>query len=551
MSATSGLMTSQCFSDLERLRIAQSSAQNSAQNSAQSSTLPRPSTSSSHGLSKASIVASLTSRPTLARRNSSYFKNPSFFRSKKPSPTTDTFSHSDAQWYQNLPSKIQRDHFTEEERTFLSGHRPQTASPDAADLRVFELSKFLETARSLPSTRSTASLRTLSTASQTSISTFEALDDMDDSMMDTFNFFDNDDDLDLASTLDDYHRFYALEAGKKKSSNHHPSFRKVMSLSSIPLAASRQEQPPPPPPLPTKYSVTATPTPQQATSPLTPTFLTHSPNFSRPAPNLPHKANASTTNLDPTPTYYQDPSTRLKLRIFASPQKFDEAIEFGFPSMDDADTQPMSRPSLSQPRPSLSQPRPSLSTERPSLSIARPSLSKTRQYATAPPSSTAGQTFLDDSPSVIDGLDSAWDDEDDTQSLPERNSPYTPQDSHFDETYLLSPSVASYSSPPSTFGPTHKEFAPFQSKPNLRHDPAEPLAQVLAGTRDMTLRMTLTRPELRVDEKELYKRTSEEDPLALEHLPVMPEKPGDVWDSLPSVKQSGLRKIWRKVSGKC
>ena len=204
----------------------------------------------------------------------------------------------------------------------------------------------------------------------------------------------------------------------------------------------------------------------------------------------------------------------------------------------------MSRPSISQPRPSLSQPRPSLSN-------ARPSLSKTRHYATAPPSSTAGQTFLDDSPSVIDGLDSpSDDDEDDTQSLPERNSPYTPQDSQFDETYLLSPSVASYPSAPSTLGPTHKEFAQFHGKPNIRHDPAEPLAQVLAGTRDMTLRMTLTRPELRVDEKELYKRTSEEDPLALEHLPVMPEKPGDIWDTLPSVKQSGLRKIWRKVSGK-
>ena len=66
----------------------------------------------------------------------------------------------------------------------------------------------------------------------------------------------------------------------------------------------------------------------------------------------------------------------------------------------------------------------------------------------------------------------------------------------------------------------------------------------------MTLRMTLTRPDLRADEKALYERTTGDDPLALEHLPEMGEKRGDIWDTLPPVKESGLRKIWRKVSGK-
>ena len=66
----------------------------------------------------------------------------------------------------------------------------------------------------------------------------------------------------------------------------------------------------------------------------------------------------------------------------------------------------------------------------------------------------------------------------------------------------------------------------------------------------MTLRMTLTRPDLRADEKELYRRTSGDDPLALEHLPVMSEKGADIWDTLPPVKESGLRRMWRKVSGK-
>ena len=79
--------------------------------------------------------------------------------------------------------------------------------------------------------------------------------------------------------------------------------------------------------------------------------------------------------------------------------------------------------------------------------------------------------------------------------------------------------------------------------------------------------MTLTRPDLRAHEKMIYERrgrtttavgrrdeddddNDDDDPLALEHLPEMGDARGDLWDTLPPVKESGLRKIWRKVAGK-
>ncbi|KAL9127206.1 MAG: hypothetical protein Q9217_003862 [Psora testacea] len=488
---------SQCFSTLERLRLAQGSS------------LTRTNSASSNALTRKSQATSVSSPPTLAPRNSSYFKHQHCLRPRKnpSSPISDTFSCIDAQWFQRLPDKVQRRHFTEEERTFLSGYHHRTVVPDAADLRLYELSKYLETNRSVPT------LNTSSTPSpRSSISTFEAVGGMDDSMMDTFHCFDNDDDLDLASTLDDYHRFHAQET-KKQNSSHHPSFRRVISLSSIPFVTTMQH-----PPLPTKSSYTATATPQQAKTPLTPTFPNHSRNFSH-TPGPTHKLNPSTTtltrNLEPNATHYQDPSTRLKLRVYLSPQKFDEAIEFGFPSMED--------------------------NNRPS---SRPSLQNQRQYHTHPP----GRTFLDDSnPSIFDALSASDSSDDETQSLPERDgSPYTPQDPHFNDTYLLSPSIGSNNSRSSL----HKATFAFPPRTIFRHGHSEPLAKALAGNREMTLRMTMTRPDIRADKKALYEKTTGDDPLALEHLPEIGEKRGDIWDTLPPVKENGLKKIWRKVVGK-
>ena len=398
---------------------------------------------------------------------------------------------------------MQRRHFTKEERHLLSG-QTDTAVPDAADARLErELYKLNREAN-----RSVPTLRTSSFSSLSTLSTFD-LDQPIDSAVDmdeSIIWFDDDNEADLDSKLqlDDYHDFINKAAdNNRRSTSRGPSFRRALSLNSLPYGANTSSPPksplsaiPPPPPLPTLVI------PQTS----------HQRAISRvPSPVLKNKS--SIFNIEPFAHHYQDPEARLKLRVYlASPQKFDEAIEFGFPSKDEKD--PLQLP------------------------LHRPSLS--RNHNTAP-----CRTFLhDDSPSLFDALDSDESSSDDAASLPERDCPCTPIDSafHTDAT-LLSPSVATSSRSSSTLF----------SKPTLHqqqqhHHASEPFAQMLAGSREMTLRMTLTRPDLRADEKALYAHTTGDDPLALEHLPPT-KKEADIWDTLP--KDRGVvRRFWRKVSGR-
>ncbi|KAL9100607.1 MAG: hypothetical protein Q9163_004044 [Psora crenata] len=487
---------SQCFSSLERLRIA------------------RTSPASSNGPTLASTLSAVSSRLNLTtRKTTSDSKDPPFRRPRPGSAqTAHTFSPSDCQWYQRLPAKIQRRHFTEGERVALSGTHCETFIPDAADWRLYELSKSLEVNRSLPTlyTSSTHSHR----SSLGSLDAAAAADDDDDngmehSMMDAFQCLDNDDDLDLASTLDDYHQFYAHETLKQQTPSQHPSFRKVMSLSSIPFVSTAPHPRPP-----SKSANTAGRIPQQAITPITTSFTSSTHNF--PPRQVPaHKANLSTGSLEPNATHYQDPTTRLKLRVFLSPQKFDEAIEFGFPSTEDSNTGSLCRSSLQ---------------------------SQHRYHANLP-----GRSFLHDSvPSVFDALSVSDSSDDEVQSPPERGSPFTPSDPHFNDTYLNSPSTASQHSRISLH---HSSFTQ-PPKPTRRQDPSDHFLQALpGGNREMTLRMTLTRPDLRADEQAIYDGSTI-DPLALEHLPELGERRGGLWDSLPPVKESGLKRIWRKFAAR-
>ena len=332
-------------------------------------------------------------------------------------------------------------------------------------------------------------LRTSSYSSLSSLSTFDFEQpadsgiDMDDSMI----WFDDDNDVDLSSKLqlDDYHEFMTKAAESDvKPSKCQPSFRRALSLNQLPFGANTS----PVPPLPkTTHS-----------RPLATTL---------PRPFLAPAQGAQTSNsaIEASAKYYQDPEARLKLRVYlASPQNFDEAIEFGFPSMEDSEEQPLSRPSLS------------------------------RAPKTAP-----CKTFLhDDIPSLFDALDDD-DDAESITSLPERDAPYTPIHSVFNhDAMLLSPSEATSSGSNSTLFP----------KPTVRHNASEPFAHLLAGSREMTLRMTLTRPGLRADEKALYANTTGDDPLALEHLPPT-KKEAEIWDQLPK-ERGTLKKFWRRVSGK-
>ena len=228
-----------------------------------------------------------------------------------------------------------------------------------------------------------------------------------------------------------------------------------------------------------------------------------------------------------TTKHYQDPESRLKVRLYlASTAKFDEALEFGFPSLEEnkENTFPI-------------QGRPSLSSHR---------------YNTAP---AAGQTFFDDSsPSVFNAFefpgeeddDDDDDDDKDAASLPDLDMPRTPSEAFFRNTHRL-PTTSSSMNSRLASKPSSKR--PSIDYPSELQTSLKPKIRYLApdGNREMTLRMTLTRPDLRsAEETKLYGEAG--DPLALEELP--PTRNGrTLWDEPP--KQGGfVRRIWRRVSGK-
>ena len=562
----------QYFSSLERLRLAQSSSMR-----------PKSSSGRSNYTSlKTTSYGPTRHRSTLLRRNSSYFKSSSILRSRKPaSPTSDTFSPSDAQWFLRLPDKVQQKHFTPEERLLLSG-RSEAFIPDAADERV--LRSFYHQGREV--NRSVPTLSISSSASVSSKNTYDlelpfdsAEDDMDDSAFDGFRWIENDDDHDLASTLhlDDYHEFMNQAADPNPNpKKRQPSFRRTLSLTALPFGSSTWK------PAESPTTTPLLPTSSLSTAPAEKSELVQKPSKSQLKEKAHNKhSSVSTINHDPPALHYMDPTARMKLRVYlASPQKFDEAVEFGFPSMNDQESVAPSRPSL------------------------------TRNPNTAP----CKTTFLhDDNPSIYDALDdnsstmgsdpgADYDDaEDYALSLPSRSSPNTPLDPEFSSTdglgpshtgtYLLSPSEKTSfafggNSQRNSQNPSSKENSHstsnasstlFFPRPTVRHNYEydDPYVQALSGGREMTLRMTLTRPDLRADEREIFPNScgqshlssdshpgmATDDPLALEHLPLT-EADGnaggnvgcgaaDIWDTLPLPKERGvLKRVWRKVSGR-
>ena len=314
---------------------------------------------------------------------------------------------------------------------------------------------------------------------------------MDGSIMDSFRWMDDDEDLDLS--LDDYHSHLAASTEPtSSSSSRRPSFRRTHSLTAIsPTEASRSTSP--------QINLRSAASTQL---PLELPDTSHSKAFRRPRaaisqPQLRDKSSLPIMNQ--STIYYQDPEARLKLRVYlASPSKFDEALEFGFPSLE-------SRENLQERGPFYS-----------------------RDHFTEPPP----QTFYDsETPSFFDNLES----ESDAESLPE-DSPNTPSDTMFRNTHRLPTSkpVSSDTERPVAFASkTRGEYI----------KPADPYS--LAGDREMTLRMTLTRPELRASESLLY--GTADDPLALEQLPQPPSP-----EPLESGREGGgrVKRLWRKVSGR-
>lgn len=443
-----------------------------------------------------------TSRPKLQTRNSSYFRNTSNRRLKNKASPSDRFSHEDAHFFQSLPKKIQKKQFTSEERQLLAGENHSQAPDPVNEVDC----------HSVPQPRRKHSDLVKRTSTSSSISSVHTLEErpidstagMDKSVLDSFRWMEDEEDLDL--TLDNYHEH--LMESKLGSNPRQPSFRRTLSLTALP----REDYGKPTPCELITRTTSSTPLPIPSRRDSYERLTSRS--VSR-LPRLP--PTASQRPVDRSAKHYQDAETRLKLRVYlASPSKFDEALEFGFPSL----------------------------TNTSSTSSNRPSLSRNRHTEPTP------QTFLDDdleNSSFLDGLS-------DSDSLSEMETPHTPSDTYpFHNTHRLPtsqttsselerPLVYKTASAPKILNSSADR--PWQQSSHMQ------LAE-LTGNREMTLRMTLTRPELRARESLLYAGSVSQgdDPLALGQLHTGVALGKDPWDH--SRKEAGrVKRLWRRFRGR-
>lgn len=254
------------------------------------------------------------------------------------------------------------------------------------------------------------------------------LGDMDVSeFYDTIRWLEQDGNLDLRLCLDDPSQ--GMPAKPQSQYSERPSLRRHLSLSSkLPFARTTTSNHS----RPTTNNTTSVP--QQA-----PTTPSHVRNKSRAlslmSPNK-HTRQDSSMTLDLAAAHYKDPEARLRLRNYlATPQKFDEAIEFGFPSVDG---EKENQPSGNQ----------------------EPEEDPIDQL----------RTWLNDDRSSIYS---------DKSSIADPESPKTPP-------------IMDRATPMQPFRvPIERSFS---SRGDLEQMPM----------REMTLRMTLTRPDLRAGESEIY-----------------------------------------------
>lgn len=381
------------------------------------------------------------------------------------------FSSADSLAFGQLPDKIQRRHFTREEQSVHTRQLRASVMLDSADEAVYRLGRRASKQVYVPpDLKLVAPSSGFSTQRSSSMDSPRAsrhvLDEgkisgVPQSFYDTFRWLDEEDDLDLRLFLDDYHanlREHVPEPSKQRR----PSFRRHLSISKIPFGrrsftASRP---------PTRDAAASPKSPAQ--SPLSPSSEFHFGNHQRRKSQAvtliaPKRAPYdTTTGIDPSAAHYQDPEARLKLRVYlASPQKFDEAIEFGFPSSDAI-------------------PGPPVTADESRVLSKRPSQRELSD-------DTHLRTFLAD-----DDDDDDNDDNDDKMSLnsdqPSVADPESPQTPHaFDKAPVRAIRVAT--DPISAHVSNHSEGG---------------YTQVPACSREMTMRMTLTRPDLRAHEEQIY-----------------------------------------------
>ncbi|KAF5011666.1 hypothetical protein FDECE_2241 [Fusarium decemcellulare] len=354
---------------------------------------------------------------------------------------------TDQRFYANLPEKIKRRHLTQDE--LLIAQDKQIGSSEAVEEAPDQGNK---RPGQDPRMQSPLSSPGLSDGQSSFSSMPHRHSDREgrrsdskrpDSFYESFRWLEDEEGLDLRLYLDDYHINLREEVPVPNKSRR-PSFRRHLSINKLPFG---------------RPSVSYN-RPMPKDGMVSPTLVSPSTSHNSAVGSSVHnrrKSRAlslisankqmplpprSSPTIDPAATHYQDPEARMKLRAYlASPQKFDEAIEFGFPSQDG------SRPS-----------------EKPKgLGLKKENAKQSDKF----------RSFLEDDRS------SSYSDE---ASVAEPDSPKTPQ--LFDKPAPVRPTRTS----------AEQHVCPKTDK----------IAQEQASSREMTLRMTLTRPDLRQSEDQIY-----------------------------------------------
>ncbi|KAI9927315.1 hypothetical protein ASPWEDRAFT_303367 [Aspergillus wentii DTO 134E9] len=394
-------------------------------------------------------------------------------------------TQADSQCFHSLPPKVQQKHFSREEQLRLRQVYCESVILDAADETLYRLEQKERRPRwsseSLPSETTTPFSQ--SSTLYLSDSDSESEDEMDDSLYDSFRWLDEDGDLDL--TLDEYHA-HVVNTTSKPAPRRMPSFRRTLSFNSNNLARKPMA------------SIAHRRIPASSQSSNVPSSLANiigrTSTTSRPSSShrqVQHAPRSSTSSIDPSAQYYQDPEARLKLRVYlASPQKFDEAIEFGFPAVENnKENLPLESPEIIVPG------------------------------STPNPQEYTGTFFKEEDEISVGG-----DKEGKTQSVISR----------------LSPIAKEFPSPTNATFLGNKRHS---SMPTPKPGPHR-----IPGNREMTLKMTLTRPDLRTESPSVSP-SSAEDPLKLADLPPASSSPY-TWE-LDTDDQSIMKKMWRKFRKRC
>ncbi|EFY90971.1 hypothetical protein MAC_03087 [Metarhizium acridum CQMa 102] len=266
-----------------------------------------------------------------------------------------------------------------------------------------------------------------------------------DSMYESFRWLEEEEDLDLKLCLDDYH--FNLRGEDVSAEKHRPSFRRHLSISKLPFSSRASSTWSRPTTKDTSASppLMGSPTASSPTSPILGHVRRRSRALSLISPNKQLVPDAS-VSIDAAAAHYQDPDARMKLRVYlASPHKFDEAVEFGFPSIEEVQSKE------NYPR------------------RTRASLSRGQSTNAT---GKSNNSLEDDKSSVYS----------DEASTKEPESPRTPE--IMEKPLSVKPVRVS------------------QEKDDISNTAG--YAQAPAACREMTLRMTLTRPDLRANEDQIY-----------------------------------------------